>query len=110
MSDVVLLDSGPVGMYASAGASPKTGICKQRVNALLAGGKIVTVPGIADYETRRELILLTLQQPGCKAIQRLDAVISLLGRIPVTDRTLQLASEIWGYTRRRGVVTANKHA
>ncbi len=110
MSAVVLLDAGPLGMYASAGGRPKNGICKARINALLAAGKIVTVPGIADYEVRRELTLLTLQQPACKAIPRLDMVIHVLGRIPVADETTVLASRIWAHCRKHGIVTAPKEA
>jgi predicted nucleic acid-binding protein len=107
MTRLVILDSGPLGMYATAqGGSPKNTDCKQRVNELLANGADVRVPGIADYEVRRSLVLLTHQQPTCKAIQRLDLVKATLGFLPITNEVMMKAAEIWGLARSRGIVTA----
>lgn len=110
MSNVVLLDSGPLGMYSNRGKKPKNQLCKQRVNALLTSGVAVRVPGIADYEVRRELLRLKLNNPASKGVDRLDATIRILGLIPITGRTMDKAAEIWARARHRGITTAPKEA
>jgi hypothetical protein len=110
MSDVVLLDSGPLGMYSNQGNKPKNQLCKQRVNALLTSGITVRVPGIADYEIRRELLRIKLDTPASKGVDRLDAAIRTLGLIPITGRTMDRAAEIWARARHRGITTAPKEA
>jgi hypothetical protein len=111
MNNVVLLDAGPLGMYANPKSrKPKNKLCKQRVEALLAGGAYVKVPEIADYEVRRKLIHLTLRDPKCKAILRLDAVIKALGLVPFTADTLKRAAKLWAEARHRNHVTAPPEA
>jgi toxin FitB len=93
MSSVVLLDAGPLGMYANPKSrKPKTQVCKQRVEALLASGIYVKAPEIADYEIRRKLLHLTLRDPKCKAIERLDAVVVALGLVRFAADTMKRAA------------------
>jgi hypothetical protein len=47
MSRVILLDAGPLGMYANPKASPKNEECRRRVDAFLVAGHTVRAPGIA---------------------------------------------------------------
>jgi hypothetical protein len=110
MSKVVLLDSGPLGMYSNQANKPKNRICKQRVEALLASGVAVKVPGIADYEVRRELLRQRLRDPSSQGVMRLDAAIRVLGLIPITGRTMDKAAEIWAQVRHKGFTTAPKEA
>ena len=79
MSDIVLLDAGPLGMvsHPRASADAVTWLAK-----LLAGGVQVLVPEIADYEVRREL----LRANRLKGIRRLDQLKVSLGYVPITDR------------------------
>jgi predicted nucleic acid-binding protein len=106
MSRVVLLDSGPLGMYANPAKNPRNEACRKRVNALLVGGLQVKVPGIAVYENRRELLHLQLRHPAAKRLQRFEVVIATLGVLPVTDDVMQRAAVIWAEARYRGHVTA----
>jgi hypothetical protein len=110
MSRVVLLDAGPLGMYAHPKGSAKTELCRQRVNALIIAGAQVRAPGIAVYETRRKLVHLKLRQPATKSLERFDQAERVLGLLPLTEAAMHRASEIWGNARHRGVGTAPPEA
>ena len=110
MTKVVLLDSGPLGMYANPKKSPRNELCRQRVNALLVAGDQVKVPGIAEYEVRRELQLLQLSSPAPNRMTRFDVVIGTLGVIPLTGDVMQRAAVLWAEARRKGIVTAPREA
>ena len=54
MSEVVLLDTGPLGLVTNPRRSQQSVACAQWVQALVVRGRRVIVPEIADYEVRRE--------------------------------------------------------
>jgi len=56
MSRVVLLDAGPLGLLSNPKASQEGDACNAWVESLLFRGIRVTIPEIADYEVRRELL------------------------------------------------------
>ena len=99
MSHVVLLDTGPLGMYANPGRNPKNEECRRRVNELIGIGTEVRASGLAVYESRRELILLQLNDPKAKRLVRFDIVVRTLGLIPITHEAMEMAMELWAQVR-----------
>ncbi|HKI34822.1 MAG TPA: nucleic acid-binding protein [Gemmataceae bacterium] len=99
MTDVVLLDSGPLGMISHPRA--KADIVTW-VATLVAGGVAVLVPEIADYEVRREL----LRAGEMQGVQRLDELKVTLGFVPITSEAMLQAAAFWAEARRRGRPTA----
>ncbi len=99
MADVVLLDSGPLGMISHPRA--RTDIVVWAAN-LVTGGVEVLIPEIADYEVRRELLRAGRQ----KGIQRLDELRETLGFVPITSEAMLQAASFWAAARRRGQPTA----
>jgi predicted nucleic acid-binding protein len=73
------------------------------LDALLAKGDDVTIPEIADYEVRREL----LRADKLRGIERLDALALRLGIVPLTRAVMLKAAEFWAEARKRGRPTAN---
>ena len=63
MSLIVLLDAGPLGMITNPKSSLENQACKDWAANLVSTGGGVVIPEIADYEVRREL-LLVWQVPG----------------------------------------------
>jgi len=100
MSDVVLLDAGPLGMISHPRVTSE-------VAAWLAGlvdaGVAVLIPEIADYEVRREL----LRAGRTKGVERLDELKATLGFAPITTEAMLRAAEFWADARRRGRPTAS---
>lgn len=105
MSSLVLLDTGPLGMFTNPSANAKNKECRRRVEELLAAGSKVFAPAIAVYETRRKLVHLQLTQPATKRLTRFDAGLALLDPLPITDEVMRRASEIWGESRANGINT-----
>ena len=56
MSLIVLLDAGPFGIITNPKSSPENEACKNWLAGLAYNGSEVVIPGIADYEVRRELL------------------------------------------------------
>lgn len=56
MSEVVLLDAGPLGRASNPSATPANLECYNWMESLLISGCRIIVPEIADYEIRRELL------------------------------------------------------
>jgi hypothetical protein len=110
MSRMILLDAGPLGMYANPNANAKNKECRRRVDALLVAGDTVRAPGIAVYEVRRELVHLQFRQPATKRLVRFDAATSFLGLVVINEEVMRRATEIWGDARSRGITTAPKEA
>jgi hypothetical protein len=52
---LIVLDTGTPGLLTHPRAQPTALACRQWAQALLAAAIRVIVPGIADYELRREL-------------------------------------------------------
>lgn len=64
------------------------------------------VPGIADYEVRRELIRVG----RTTGLARLDLFKQTFRYVPITTEAMLLAAELWATARRRGRPTASDAA
>jgi hypothetical protein len=105
MNGMVLLDTGPLGMFTTRGANLKNQECVRRVTGLIAAGAEVRAVGIADYENRRKLEHLDRKHPPAIRVARLATAVRLLGLLPTTDDVLNKAAEIWGHARHRAVAS-----
>ena len=106
MSQVVLLDTGPLGLVTNPRRSPQSVACAQWLQALVAHGVRVIVPEISDYEVRREL-LRAKKEPG---LARLDALATRLEYLPLTTPAIRRAAVFWAQARQQGQPTADDKA
>ncbi|MBW4688748.1 MAG: nuclease [Komarekiella atlantica HA4396-MV6] len=102
MSQVILLDAGPIGLVTNPKLSPKSIACTQWLQILVSFGSRVIIPEIADYEVRREL----LRANKVKGIARLDELIQLLEYLPITTSAMRQAALLWAQARQQGQPTA----
>jgi len=100
MSDVVLLDAGPLGMISHPRVTSEVAAW---LAGLVGAGVEVLIPEIADYEVRREL----LRAGRTKGVERLDDLKVTLGFVPITSKAMLRAAEFWADARRRGRPTAS---
>ncbi|MEM6425498.1 MAG: nucleic acid-binding protein [Cyanobacteria bacterium P01_D01_bin.128] len=106
MSRLILLDSGPLGMVTNPKAKGNPLDCQEWLKSLLKRGEKVTIPEIADYEVRRELLRAGL----LRSLRRLDDLKQTLGYVPIQTNTLLLAAELWAEARKMGQPTADAKA
>ncbi|MGH8553119.1 MAG: hypothetical protein ACRERS_07475, partial [Methylococcales bacterium] len=106
MSDVILLDTGPLGLVAHPKASKENDECNEWLRSTLTQGKCVLVPGISDYELRREL----LRMGSSQGLAKLDALKNFLGFVPITTDAMNQAAEFWAKARSLGKPTAPDQA
>jgi hypothetical protein len=99
MTDVVLLDAGPLGMVSHPRASVDI---VEWLARLVSSGIEVIIPEVADYEVRREL-LRAGRKPG---VERLDELRVGLGFVPITSDAMLRAAAFGADARRRGRATA----
>ena len=106
MSQVVLLDTGPLGLVTNPRRSPQSVACAQWLQALVAHSIRVIVPEIADYEVRRELLRAKKE----RGLARLDALASRLEYLPLTTAAMRQAAVFWAQARQQGQPTADEKA
>jgi predicted nucleic acid-binding protein len=70
---------------------------------LLAAGKRVIIPELADYEIRREL----LRANKATGIVQLDALEAALHFLPINTVAMRLAAQLWAQARHQGQPTAH---
>ncbi|MCC5598859.1 nuclease [Nostoc favosum] len=102
MSQVILLDSGPLGLVTNPKLSVESLACTQWLQLLVSSGSRVIIPEIADYEVRREL----LRANKVKGIARLDELNQLLEYLPITTTAMHQAALFWAQARQQGQPTA----
>jgi predicted nucleic acid-binding protein len=100
--EVVLLDSGPLGLVSHPNAEMVNAEVVEWVGALLSAGVSVLIPEIADYEVRREL----LRAGRTRGVRRLDELKEAIGYRPITTQAMLTAAELWARARREGRPTA----
>jgi len=100
MSDLVLLDAGPLGMISHPRATAEIVTWLAR---LVAARVEVLIPEIADYEVRREL----LRVGSTRGIERLNELKTTLGFVPITSEAMLQAAAFWADARRHGRPTAD---
>jgi predicted nucleic acid-binding protein len=106
MSDAVVLDATPLGILCHPRNPPQVMACRQWIADLLAAGRRVIVPEIADYEVRRELIRV---KSGV-ALNHLDQLATRLEYRALTTASIRRAAELWAQARSVGQPTASDHA
>jgi predicted nucleic acid-binding protein len=67
---------------------------------------MVLVPGISDYELRREMLLTG----NTKGIVKLEALRNAVGFMPITTAVMDQAAVFWGQARKMGKPTASDAA
>ncbi|WP_309739520.1 MULTISPECIES: PIN domain-containing protein [unclassified Chamaesiphon] len=102
MSQVVLLDSGPIGLITNPNRSPASAACTNWIQTISTAGVRVIIPEITDYEVRREL----LRSNKAKGIKRLDELIELVEYLPITTAAMRQAAIFWAEARQQGQPTA----
>ena len=63
---------------------------------------MTTIPEIADYEVRREL----LRAKKTASVSRLDALADVMEYLPISTAAMRKASELWASARQIGQPTA----
>ncbi len=102
MSDAVILDAGPLGVLCNPNNSPQPLAIRAWVSALLAAGRRVILPEIADYEIRRELLRIR----SFRSLAILDTYGSQLEYLPLATASLRRAADLWAQARNAGQQTA----
>ncbi|NER99842.1 MAG: type II toxin-antitoxin system VapC family toxin, partial [Symploca sp. SIO1B1] len=98
MSQVIVLDSAPVGLITNPKASDLSAKCQEWFSNLFDRGYDVVLPEIIDYEIRRELLRAN-KISGIKKLNRLKAEIIYL---PITTEVMLKAAELWAEVRKQG--------
>ncbi len=106
MSDVILLDSGPVGLLTHPRNPPHAADCRVGLHDLLAAGRRVILPEVIDYEVRRELLRLG----SFTALNHLDSLGVQLEYLPLASAVMRHAAGLWAHVRTAGLPTADIHA
>jgi predicted nucleic acid-binding protein len=106
MNQLILLDTGPLGMVTNPKANPDCQACKQWLSQLETQGDRVALPEIADYELRRELI----RAGKTRGIQQLDQLKTTILYFPITTEVILKAAELWAQARNQGYPTASPDA
>jgi predicted nucleic acid-binding protein len=102
VSRVVFLDAGPIGLVTNPKLSPESTLCTRWLQALIISDIRVTIPEIADYEVRREL----LRANKVRGIARLDELANSLEYLPITTAAMRQAAMFWAQARQQGQPTA----
>jgi predicted nucleic acid-binding protein len=105
VSRFIVLDSGPLGLVTHPQRSAEVvAITDWLLRCILAGDRVI-VPAIVHYELRREL----LRANKTSSLTRLADFIGMTpGRyLPLSDKALQLAAELWAMSRQQGKPTAD---
>lgn len=102
MNQVIVLDTGPLGLATNPKLSTESAACAQWLQAHISAGNRIIIPEIADYELRREL----LRANKTKGIARLDSLAKFLEYLPIITLAMRQAAELWAQARQQGQPTA----
>jgi hypothetical protein len=106
MTDIILLDTGPLGLITHPRGSGESDACNQWMRRQLTKSTRVLVPGIADYELRREMLL----NGNVRGIIRLNNLNAAVGFDAITTAVMNRAAVFWAQARRMGKPTASNPA
>lgn len=106
MNELITLDSNVLGVITNPRLSPDAYACNEWLEGLVATGRVVALPEIADYEVRRELI----RANKLRGLQKLDSLKLSLLYVPINTEMMLLAARLWAQLRRTGRATADIHA
>jgi predicted nucleic acid-binding protein len=102
---IILIDSGILGQLCRPNMDRETLALKSWFDKMLIRGNVVSSK-ICDYEVRRGLLLAQKQGLVAEGITILNDLYQLINFLPVTDRILDLAADIWATARASGQPTA----
>jgi len=102
VSQIVVLDTGPIGLITNPKLSAQSIACNQWLQSHITSGSRIILPEIADYEVRREL----LRANKIKGISRLDNLAKLTEYLPITTGAMRQAANLWAEARQQGRPTA----
>lgn len=102
VSQVIVLDTGPIGLITNPKLSAPSTACNQWLQSHLRSGSRIIFPEIADYEVRREL----LRANKVKGLSRLDNLVELIEYLPITTAAMRQAAKLWAQARQQGQPTA----
>jgi predicted nucleic acid-binding protein len=108
VSQVLFLDSGPLGLLTHPQRSAEVlAVAEWLARGLLSGCRVL-VPAIVYYELKREL----LRAKKDFGVARLDAFVAASPEryLPLSDEALRLAADLWARSRRGGQPTADPKA
>ena len=106
MNDAVVLDSSPLGVLCNPNHHAQTVAIRAWVADLLAAGRRVIIPEIADYEVRREFV----RNRSLMALSFLNTYGQQLEYLPLSTDAMRMAADLWAAARNRGQQTAHNHA
>jgi hypothetical protein len=106
MSNIILLDTGPLGLITHPLGSAESDACNQWMRFQLTTGIHVLVAGIADYELRREMLFTG----STKGILKLNNLNATIGFDPITTVVMNRAAILWSQARKMGKPTASDAA
>jgi predicted nucleic acid-binding protein len=98
----LVLDTGPLGVATGPTESTKRNAIRAWLTEMVKAKASVIVPGIADYELRREMILQGMED----AITRLDLFRKSVRYVPIGERVMRQAAVCWAEVRATGKPTA----
>lgn len=102
MTAAVVLDTEPLGILTNRNSTTKVLHCRRWFDDLLAAGRRVVIPEIADYEVRRELLL----NGRLRGVKLLDGLAGRAEYLPITTAAMRMAAELWAVARSQGRPTA----
>jgi predicted nucleic acid-binding protein len=106
MSNIYLLDTGPLGLLAHNRPVRRIPLQNWIVQEFTAGA-IVYISEVADYEVRRELTrLVRAGQLPASRLQRLDQLAILCTYLRVSTAMWRKAADFWADARQQGLPTA----
>jgi predicted nucleic acid-binding protein len=106
VSDVVVLDSTPLGLITNPNHSGTPVAIRQWIADLLAAGRRVILPEIADYEVRREYLRASLTE----SLVLLNSLATQIEYLPLNTSMIHRAAEFWAQARNAGKPTSPPHA
>jgi predicted nucleic acid-binding protein len=101
-----VLDATPLGILCHTKKSPTVSACRRWLDDLVAAGRRVILPEVADYELRRELIRIG----STISIRALDKLAMRLEYLPLSTSHMRHGAEMWAQARKAGKPTAPKEA
>jgi len=105
---IIVTDSGPIGLACDNPKKPEvTAFLNWMARALSDGRTRVYLPGIVDYEVRRNLLTLPNGKPSLARLDELVRVGNLMIFAPITDAAMKRAAGIWADARQGGYQTAD---
>jgi hypothetical protein len=109
MARIFVFDSGPAGQACDAPTKPNSIRLNDWLTSAWAGGALIVLPEIVDYEVRRELIRIG----AVGSIRRLDEMQGPKGVFdyaPLTTAVMRRAASLWAEIRLAGMGTADPKA